>query len=158
MFRPSSAKDDDVHRQPLTVQRYFRYRRSRRPRTSPRCSTAGSRFSGDKEAFRRLVDGQWTSLTWRQAAEQVEALAAGLVALGLEPEQRIGIASSTRYEWILADLADHLRRRRHHHRLPVDQRRRHRLHPARFGSRFVFAEDADQLTKLNERRADLPDL
>ena len=31
--------------------------------------------------------------------------AGGLLALGLEPEQRVGIASSTRYEWILADLA-----------------------------------------------------
>jgi long-chain acyl-CoA synthetase len=52
--------------------------------------------SADKEAFRRLVDGKWASVTWRQTAQQVEALAAGLLALGIEPEQRIGIASSTR--------------------------------------------------------------
>ena len=29
----------------------------------------------------------------------------GLMALGIEPEQRVGIASGTRYDWILADLA-----------------------------------------------------
>src|SRR3546814_16928321 len=27
------------------------------------------------------------------------------MSLGIEPEQRVGIASTTRYEWILADLA-----------------------------------------------------
>ena len=35
----------------------------------------------------------------------MQSLAAGLLALGVVPEQRVGIASSTRYEWILADLA-----------------------------------------------------
>src|SRR6188474_1888716 len=47
----------------------------------------------------------WESVTWKQVGEKVEALAAGLIALGVEPEQRVGIASGTRYEWILADLA-----------------------------------------------------
>lgn len=44
-------------------------------------------------------------MTWRDTASRVETLAAGLLALGIEPEQRVGIASSTRFEWILADLA-----------------------------------------------------
>ncbi len=59
----------------------------------------------DKEAFRYPDHGQWVSVTWRDTATRVESLAAGLLALGIEPEQRVGIASSTRYEWILADLA-----------------------------------------------------
>src|SRR5262245_36529409 len=59
----------------------------------------------DKEAFRYLDRGEWVSVTWRDTAARVEELAAGLLALGIEPEQRVGIASSTRYEWILADLA-----------------------------------------------------
>ena len=61
--------------------------------------------SGDKEAFRIPENGDWTSVTWKQAAERVEPLAAGLLSLGVEPEDRIGIASTTRLEWILADLA-----------------------------------------------------
>jgi long-chain acyl-CoA synthetase len=44
-------------------------------------------------------------VTWRDTASRVETLAAGLLALGIEPEQRVGIASSTRFEWILAELA-----------------------------------------------------
>ena len=61
--------------------------------------------SPDKEAFRHLDGGRWVSVSWRQTADRVEALTAGLLALGIEPEQRVGIASSTRLEWILADLA-----------------------------------------------------
>jgi len=35
----------------------------------------------------------------------VEQLAAGLVALGVRPGQRVALASGTRLEWILANLA-----------------------------------------------------
>src|SRR6478736_8317101 len=60
----------------------------------------------DTEAFRFPGDGgSWTSLTWKQTRERVFDLAAGLVALGIEVEQRVAIASTTRIEWILADLA-----------------------------------------------------
>ena len=51
------------------------------------------------------VNGDWTSVTWKQAAERVEALAAGTAGAGRRAEDRIGIASTTRLEWILADLA-----------------------------------------------------
>ena len=61
--------------------------------------------SPDKEAFRYLDGTNWESVTWQETGERVEPLAAGLLALGIQPEQRVGIASSTRYEWILADLA-----------------------------------------------------
>ncbi len=61
--------------------------------------------SGSREAFRFPRGDAWESVTWAQAGDRVRRLAAGLLSLGLEPEQRVGIASSTRYEWILADLA-----------------------------------------------------
>ena len=57
------------------------------------------------EAFRFPDGDSWTSITWADAGTHVSRLAAGLLALGLQPEQRVGIASGTRYEWILADLA-----------------------------------------------------
>src|SRR4029077_12942423 len=52
--------------------------------------------SGDNEAFRIPENGDWTSVTWNQAAERVEALAAGRLSLGLEPEDRGGLAPATR--------------------------------------------------------------
>lgn len=53
------------------------------------------------------VDGPntWTNLTWQEASDIVEPLAAGLLARGLQYEQRVAICSSTRLEWIFMDLA-----------------------------------------------------
>ena len=36
----------------------------------------------------------WESLTWRETGERVSAIAAGLLALGIEPEERVAIVSS----------------------------------------------------------------
>lgn len=47
----------------------------------------------------------WTKISWRDAHAEVHRYAAGLLSLGLELEQRVAIAASTRYEWIIADLA-----------------------------------------------------
>lgn len=112
--------------------------------------------SADREAFRRLENGEWTSLTWREAADQVEALAAGLLALGVEPEQRIGIASSTRYEWILADLAVMCAGAATTTVYPTTNAEDTAYILGDSESRFVFAEDEAQLDKLRERRDELP--
>jgi long-chain acyl-CoA synthetase len=61
--------------------------------------------SRNQEAFRSPKGDGWESLTWGETKEQVDTLAAGLLSLGLEFESRVSIASSTRLEWILLDLA-----------------------------------------------------
>ena len=61
--------------------------------------------SPDTEAFRFPQGATWESVTWAQTDDRVRRLAAGLVALGIESEQRVALASSTRYEWVIADLA-----------------------------------------------------
>ncbi len=50
-----------------------------------------------------LGDGQWRVRTWREAGDEMARLAAGFLALGLQPEDRVAIASNTRVEWVLAD-------------------------------------------------------
>src|SRR5512141_2840048 len=57
------------------------------------------------EAYRFPTGDGWTSVTWGQTAETVRTMAAGLLALGIQPEQRVAIASGTRIEWLYADLA-----------------------------------------------------
>ncbi len=59
------------------------------------------------EAFRAPLpdDSGWRSLTWKQTYDDAEKLAGGLLSLGLEPEQRVAIASNTRLDWVLADMA-----------------------------------------------------
>jgi long-chain acyl-CoA synthetase len=50
-------------------------------------------------------DGAWHSISWRQAADQVRALARGLKRLGLEPGDRVALISENRPEWLIADHA-----------------------------------------------------
>src|SRR5699024_778937 len=47
----------------------------------------------------------WLEVTAEQLRADVDALAKGLVAAGIEAQDRVGIMSRTRYEWTLADLA-----------------------------------------------------
>jgi len=112
----------------------------------------------DKEAFRYLDHEEWVSVTWRDAAIRVEALAAGLLALGVEPEQRVGIASSTRYEWILADLAIMSAGAATTTVYANTNEADTGYILADSESRIVFAEDTVQLAKLAARRTDLPAL
>jgi long-chain acyl-CoA synthetase len=58
----------------------------------------------NREAFRYRFGESWKSLSWAQTKVRVFNIAAGLVGLGVQPQQRVAIAASTRIEWILADL------------------------------------------------------
>lgn len=49
--------------------------------------------------------GGWSPVTTREFYDQVIALAKGLVAAGIEPGDKIGLMSKTRYEWTLIDFA-----------------------------------------------------
>jgi len=60
---------------------------------------------GSSIVYRRKVDGTWTDVTAQEFAGQVLAVAKGLVASGLQPGDRIGLLSRTRYEWSLVDFA-----------------------------------------------------
>jgi len=114
--------------------------------------------SADKEAFRYPENGGWTSVTWKQTAERVDALAAGLLALGVAAENRIGIASTTRFEWILADLAIMCAGAATTTVYPSTNAEDTAYILADSESRIVFAEDDKQVGKLTERRGDLPEL
>jgi long-chain acyl-CoA synthetase len=114
--------------------------------------------SADKEAFRYPENGGWTSVTWSQTAERVDALAAGLLSLGIAAEDRIGIASTTRFEWILADLAIMCAGAATTTVYPSTNAEDTAYILADSESRIVFAEDDKQVGKLAERRGDLPNL
>jgi long-chain acyl-CoA synthetase len=54
---------------------------------------------------RRSGDGSWPDVTATMFQNEVTALAKGLIAAGVEPGDRIGLMSATRYEWTLVDYA-----------------------------------------------------
>ncbi len=114
--------------------------------------------SADLEAFRYPRGEGWESVTWRQAGDVVEKLAAGLLSLGLQPEQRVGIASSTRYEWILADLAVMCAAGATTTVYPSTNSEDTAYILGDSESRVVFAEDDEQIAKLKEHKNELPHL
>ncbi|WBO66418.1 AMP-dependent synthetase/ligase [Streptomyces camelliae] len=119
----------------------------------------------DAEAYRYPVppaSGQgpddWKSLSWAQAAERVYAIAAGLIELGLEPEQRVALASSTRAEWILADLGIMCAGGATTTIYPQTNADESAFILSDSESRVLIAEDAAQAAKAVEKRAELPEL
>lgn len=114
----------------------------------------------DRPAFLHAIvrdsGDEWVTVTWRELDTVVRELGAGLVALGVDPEDRVAIASATRYEWALADLA-----------IMVSGGATTTIYPttiaddvafilADSGTKVVFAEDAEQLEKLRSVRAQAP--
>src|SRR5680860_1272317 len=53
--------------------------------------------------FKRF--GLWEKITWAQYAANVNALAAELVARGVQPGARVAVLCENRPEWMVADLA-----------------------------------------------------
>jgi long-chain acyl-CoA synthetase len=56
-------------------------------------------------AFRRRAGQRWQDVTSREFLTEVSALAKGLIAAGIQPGDRVGLMSKTRYEWTLTDFA-----------------------------------------------------
>ncbi|GGL40442.1 long-chain fatty acid--CoA ligase [Phycicoccus endophyticus] len=111
-------------------------------------------------AFLHAVAGEggeeWATVSWGELGEVVRELGAGIIALGVEPEERVAIASGTRYEWALADLA-----------VMVAGAATTTIYPTTIAddvafiledsaTRVVFAEDTGQLETLRAIRHRIP--
>jgi len=66
--------------------------------------TAAKSFA-DRPVFRYATGGSWRDLSYAEAHTAARELAAGLLAMGVAPGDRVCIASSTRLEWMLSDIA-----------------------------------------------------
>ncbi|KAA1249850.1 long-chain fatty acid--CoA ligase [Mycobacterium simiae] len=108
------------------------------------------------EAFRYPHGDGWESVTWEQVGERVNHLAAGLISLGIAAEDRVALASSTRYEWVLVDFAVMCAGAATTTVYPTTIAPDVAYIVANSGSRVVVAEDQKQVDKLLEHRAELP--
>ncbi|MEP7330749.1 MAG: long-chain fatty acid--CoA ligase [Terracoccus sp.] len=114
----------------------------------------------DAAAYQYFQNGgsQLITITWRETDTIVREWAAGLISLGVEVEDRVAVASTTRVEWVLADLA-----------IICCGAATTTVYPTTIGgdvayiltdsgSCIVFAEDDAQVAKLTERRAEIGDV
>ncbi|MEV7089548.1 long-chain fatty acid--CoA ligase [Streptomyces sp. NPDC093085] len=118
----------------------------------------------DAEAYRYPVPAarpgpdEWRSLSWAEAAERVYTVAAGLIALGVRAEERVALACATRVEWILTDLGVMCAGAATTTVYPSTNAEESAYILSDSESRILVAEDAAQLAKARERRAELPGL
>ena len=108
------------------------------------------------EAFRYPHDDGWESVTWHQVGERVHHIAAGLISLGIAAEDRVALASSTRYEWVLVDFAVMCAGAATTTVYPTTIAGDVAYIVTNSGSRVVVAEDQTQVDKLLEHRSELP--
>ncbi len=126
------------------------------PRTVPEMLLDRAARTPDEEAFRYPLDGRWESLSWRQTLERIRAVACGLLAKGLEPEQRCAILSNTRMEWLLADYGILCAGGATTTIYPSNTAEESAYILSDSGSVVVFAENEEQVQKLASRRDRIP--
>src|SRR5690242_4296956 len=100
--------------------------------------------------------GEPVWLTWSEVATRAKAIAAGLHTLGVRPEDRVAILSSTRIEWVLADLGVMCAGAATTTVYPTTEPEDAAYILRDSGSTVLLAEDATQAAKVDG--ADLPDL
>ncbi|MEU1899912.1 long-chain fatty acid--CoA ligase [Nocardiopsis dassonvillei] len=120
--------------------------------------------SPDSEAFSYPLPGasgapeRWETLTWSQTRDRVRDIALGLHDLGVTPQARCAIVSSTRVEWILADMAVLCAGGASTTVYPSSTPPDCAFIVSDSGSMVAFAENDEQVAKLVDQRARMPGL
>ncbi len=109
-------------------------------------------------ALRYPEGEEWKEETYAALKVAVEGIGRGLIALGVEPGDRVGILATTRYEWTLADLAILAIGA-----VTVPVYQTNSPEECQYviehsGMKVLFCEDRDQLDKIATVRDQCPDL
>ncbi|MGC8808876.1 MAG: AMP-binding protein [bacterium] len=74
--------------------------------TIPKLFLRAAKFYGDKKvAMREKEYGIWVPITWRQYYENVKRIALGMMALGLQKEDKVAMIGDNRPEALWAEMA-----------------------------------------------------
>jgi long-chain acyl-CoA synthetase len=112
----------------------------------------------DGTAMRVPRDGAMHDISFRELAARAQEIAGGLIALGIQPGDRVAILGSTRPEWTIADCAALSAGATvvpvYHTNSPEECA----YVLSHSGARVLICEDAEQLRKIESVRAELPEL
>ena len=109
-------------------------------------------------AMREKDFGIWQELTWADLWERIRLAAHGLLALGLEPGDRVSIHSEDRPEWIILDFATVAVRGVTVGLYPTNPATEVQYLLADSGAKIHLAEDQEQADKVMEVIDSLPAL
>jgi long-chain acyl-CoA synthetase len=120
-------------------------------------SSAAARF-GDKLAARYRIDGEWREMTYAEVGEAITEVALGLIALGIEAGDRVGILADTRVEWTIASYGISVAGGVVVPVYPTNSPRECAWVLGNSGARALFCETETQRAKIDQVRDDLPEL
>src|SRR5665648_756784 len=60
---------------------------------------------GERTAFKVKKDGKFTPITYQEFYKKVEIFGTGLLSIGMEKFDNVGLVSDNRFEWIISDMA-----------------------------------------------------
>jgi long-chain acyl-CoA synthetase len=101
-----------------------------------------------KVAMREKDRGIWKAYTWDQYGARAKAVGMGLIALGLEPGDRVAILSDNNKEWLFCDLGVLCAAGVSTGIYPTDSPAQVEYLVNDSGAKFLFVEDEEQLDKI----------
>jgi long-chain acyl-CoA synthetase len=113
---------------------------------------------GDATALRSERDGKWDDVSYGALGESARAIARGLIALGIQPGDRVAILASTRPEWTLVDCGAMCAGAVVVPIYQTNSPEECRYVLEHSGAKAVICEDVEQLDKISRVHADLPAL
>ncbi len=128
-------------------------------RSIPSQVRAWAHRTPDKVAMREKRFGIWQSITWAEYWDQSELVANALMALGMQPGDRVSVHSENRPEWMYADVGIVAARCITVGFYPTNPTAEVAYLLADSGARVHIAEDQEQVDKVLEiPRDELPEL
>ena len=112
----------------------------------------------DQIALRAKDFGIWQEVSWAQYWANVELVGDALLALGLQPGDRVAIHSENRREWLYADLGVVAARGITVGLYPTNPASEVAYLLSHSGARILIAEDQEQVDKALAVLEDTPDL
>ncbi len=109
-----------------------------------------------RSALRYHEGGSWRSLSWREYGAAVDEVAAGLMALGVAPGDRVAVLAANCPEWQIVDLAVLSAGAISVPIYPTSSSSQVAYVLMQSGSRLCFVEDAEQLAKVLLHLEELP--
>ncbi|MFB4264897.1 AMP-dependent synthetase/ligase [Nonomuraea sp. GTA35] len=117
-----------------------------------------ARSAPEAVAMRHKDFGIWQEVTWAAYWTQVELVAHALLALGVEPGDRVAVHSENRPEWLYADLGTVAARAITVGLYPTNPPAEVAYLLADSGAKILLAEDQEQVDKALSVRDECPEL